>query len=79
MINPDIAFNLRFTIYSPFLVNRVCRQNYFVLKELVCTITVPKSPGGGVTSISMTRAFKMRASELALVFKVGASELAPTP
>jgi len=78
MINPDIAYNLRFTIYSPFLVNRVCRQNYFVLKELVCTITVPKSRGG-VTSISMTRAFKMRASELALVFKEGASELAPSP
>jgi len=77
MINPDIAFNLRFTFYSPFLAIRVCRQNYFVLKELVCTITVPKSRGGA--SISMTRAFKMRASELALVFKEGASELAPSP
>jgi predicted branched-subunit amino acid permease len=66
MINPDIAFNLRFTFYSPSLDNRV-------LAKLSCTKKFK-----WYHELLDTRSFKIGASELALVFKVGASELAPT-
>ncbi len=73
MINPDIAYNLRFTIYPPYPVNSVCQRTYFVLK--VCNATSAFK----MFASELALVFKVGASELGFVFKVGASELAPTP